>query len=708
MFLKMPSKIEKVWSVNELKSCFKKVGILSKIKSNKQIEYYNYPISFDIETSSFYDNGQKRGIMYIWTMAIGTEIIQGRTWHEFIECINSIVEWYKTDTATRFVIYVHNLPYEFQFLHKYFEFEEVFSTKTRQPIRALTRNGIEFRCSYKLSGYGLAKLSEQLTEHKIKKLVGDLDYKLIRNSKTTLTEKELEYCYNDCLVVNAYIDEYIERSGGIDKIPMTKTGEVRNFMRKKCLYGDVKEKRRDQNKHYRGLIRKLKLTLDDYEQLKRAFAGGFTHANHLYAREEMEDVYSFDFTSSYPAVMVMEKYPMSAPELVYPQSEQEFNDYMNKYCCIFDIEINNLKPKVEYENYLSKSKCRNLIMPVENNGRLVSAKHLITTLTEVDYRILSYMYDWDSIKIFNFKIMEKAYLPTEFVSALLDLYELKTTLKGVEGKEVEYLQSKERINSAYGMCVTDILKDEIKYNPDMWTTNPIDKEEVMEKNNKSTKRFLYYPWGVWVTAYARFNLFTGIIEAKNDYVYVDTDSLKLINVEEHRNYFKAYNELVISKLKKAMQYHRISFDKCAPKTKDGKVKVLGVWDDDGHYERFKTLGAKRYIIEKYNKKGELEVNITVSGLNKQTCVPYLKEKYKDKIFEFFDDELYIPPEYTGKMTHTYIDDGYSGIVEDYQGNVDSYREESGIHLSESDYSLSISQAYLMYLSEAEDVEVPER
>ena len=67
-----------------------------------------------------------------------------------------------------------------------------------------------------------------------------MDYSLIRHSNTELTEKELGYCINDVLVVVAYIQETIEREGNITKIPLTKTGYVRNYTRNNCMYnGDT-------------------------------------------------------------------------------------------------------------------------------------------------------------------------------------------------------------------------------------------------------------------------------------------------------------------------------------------------------------------------------------------------------------------------------------------------------------------------------------
>lgn len=76
----------------------------------------------------------------------------------------------------------------------------------------------------------------------------------------------------------------------------------------------------------------------------------------------------------------------------------------------------------------------------------------------------------------------------------------------------------------------------------------------------------------------------------------------------------------------------------------------------------------------------------------------------DKVFKAFDDELYIPANYTGKLTHTYIDDERSGVVIDYRGTPGEYCEKSSVHLYKSDYSLSISEEYVNYLLGIEDIE----
>ena len=140
------------------------------------------------------------------------------------------------------------------------------------------------------------------------------------------------------------------------------------------------------------------------------------------------------------------------------------------------------------------------------------------------------------------------YLPKPIIESLLNLYIDKTQLKGVENKEVEYLLSKGMLNSVYGMTVTDIVRDEHNYNNiDGWFEETGDTLKQIDKYNKSKNRFLYYAWGVWITAYARFNLWTGILAMGTDYVYSDTDSIKLLNYNDHIEYINKYNDVILSK-----------------------------------------------------------------------------------------------------------------------------------------------------------------
>lgn len=685
---------------------------------NKKLKYFNVPCSFDIETSSFFrstENGEqeKTAIMYEWTFGIYGAVIVGREWGEFVSMLETICNELHLTNEKRLIVYVHNLSYEFQFMRKWLKWEKVFSLDNRKPIYALTTNGIEFRCSYLLSGYSLEKLGDDLRTYSVKKLVGALDYEKIRHNKTSLTPDEIAYCVNDVRVVMAYIAERIEHDGGISHIPLTKTGYVRNYCRNSCFYEQgVSRKKSFKRARYMDVMKGLRLTPDEYDQLKQAFQGGFTHANPFHSRKVVSGVTSFDFTSSYPCVMISEKFPMSSSERVEITSKEQFDKNLKLYCCLFDVEFIGLQSRLWFDSYLSLSRCREVKDAVINNGRIVSASHLFTTVTEQDFRIIKQFYTWEHLKIGTFRRYKKDYLPTDFVKAILKLYRDKTMLKDVDGKEIEYLISKEMLNSCYGMAVTDIVRPKIIYSGDEWQPpKPPVVENAIKKYNDSSSRFLFYPWGVWVTAYARRNLFTGICEFGDDYVYSDTDSVKVINAENHADYIQRYNDTIRAQLVRAMEYHGINPDAIEPETVEHVKKCLGMWDFDGHYKQFKTLGAKRYLVqysddERNPAKKRGSFSLTVSGLNKKTCVPYLLENYGESgIFDAFNNELYIPPEYTGKNTHTYIDEPRTGTVVDYLGVPGEYDERSGVHLEKSDYSLKISREYLDYLLDIKTIEI---
>lgn len=651
-----------------------------KTYSKKKIKYINLPAAFDIETSSFY-NPDKAACMYIWMMGINDYVIYGRTWKEWLQALYVIAGELQLGSDKKLIIYIHNLSYEFQFIRKWFNWEKVFAIKERNPVECYTNIGIIFRCSYLLSGESLEQVGNKLT---VQKKVGQLDYKLIRHSKTPLTPEELEYCIYDIIVVLEYIRQQIDLNGKITKIPLTKTGYVRNYCRKECMGNSGSWFR------YRRLMNEMQLTVPEYMLLHTAFQGGFTHACARKSHKTFSDVASYDFTSSYPAVMVLEKFPMSRGYKAVINSPEQFRKYLKLYCCLFRITITGLDEKLTADHPISASRCEELTGDILDNGRVVRADSCTLVMTDVDFKIFEKFYNYDSFYIKDFYYYYKGYLPTAFIRAILGLYKDKTELKGVEGKEHDYMLSKELLNSAYGMIVTNIIRDDVIYS-DEWKTEPV--EDIAEKikiYNESKKRFLFYPWGVWVTAYARYNLFTAIEACGKDYIYSDTDSIKLTNADNYAAYFEKYNNQILKKIDRASAHHNISKELFMPETITGTVKVIGQWD----YEKtctFKTLGAKRYMTE-----DEDGLSLTVSGINKNTCVPYLLNKYKNP-FKAFDNNLYIPPEYTGKNIHTYIDDPISGKITDYRGIKCSYSELSVVHLEECDYHLSVAESYINYL-----------
>lgn len=139
-------------------------------------------------------------------------------------------------------------------------------------------------------------------------------------------------------------------------------------------------------------------------------------------------------------------------------------------------------------------------------------------------------------------------------------------------------------------------------------------------------------------------------------------------------------------------YHKIDPSRAAPKTSEGKVKPLGIWENDGDYKKFKTLGAKRYFYQGYDNK----YHLTCAGLSKVQACKYISSQ--ENPFDFFSDTMEIPPDKTGKLTHTYKDEEFSMVVTDYKGVKCLVHELSYIHLAPSDYKLSLSEEYKKFLA----------
>ncbi len=642
------------------------------------------------------ETNDKRSIMYVWQVAINGYTIIGRTWDEFIELCNYLHEKLYLSPDKRLIVWVHNLSMEFQYIKDYFKWIKVFALTTRKPIYALSELGIEFRCSYILSNLSLENVGKSLKKYKVSKLVGSLDYDLIRHNKTPLKPAEINYMVNDVLVVSAYIKESIEQCGdNITRLPLTATGYCRNHVRQKCLgHKDSK-----QFQYYHNKISRLTISgLDEYEQFQRAFAGGFTHCSARHSGDIMLTVDSFDLCSAYPgALCLFSEFPMSKGKIVKPENTEDLKKYLKLYCCIFDVKFINIRPRVINENYISISKCFEIKNAVNNNGRLVGADIAALTITNIDFDIIRRFYVWDDMKIGTFRIYKKGYLPKEIILSILDLFKNKTELKGVPEMEDFYTKNKQLLNSIYGMMVTSVLMPFHEYkNEEGWTITKRDAEKELKIYNNSKKRFLYFPWGIFCTALVRRTVASAVLEFGDDYIYSDTDSIKAINATKHEDYILKYNNYIKNQIKKVSAYYNIPPEMFMPTTIKGETKILGIWEKETKqpWKKFKSLGAKRYMI----LTSEDELTLTVSGVNKKFAVPYILDKYgKDNAFNAFSNNLTIPEGYTGKLTHYYIDDQYSGEITDYLGTTIKYNAKSGIYFEKASYNFSMDAAYLEYL-----------
>lgn len=276
--------------------------------------------------------------------------------------------------------------------------------------------------------------------------------------------------------------------------------------------------------------------------------------------------------------------------------------YTRERACLCDIKIYNYKQADRYNGfpYLSLSKCRNVSKDaVIDNGRVVSADYLETTVTDIDLKIILHEIHDDST-IVPIKYMSARYgkLPKEFRDIVLLYYKGKTELKNVPSKEYFYNKSKNKLNSTYGLTVQDACKDNILYNDGAFDEEGINIADLLDKYYKTC--FTSYAWGIWVTAWARFELRRALWIVGRDAVYCDTDSVKYIGNHD----FAELNDTYYKASKKNGAY---ATDPA------GITHYMGVYESEGTYKTFATLGAKKYCYTDDNDK----LHITIAGVNKK-------------------------------------------------------------------------------------------
>ena len=615
-------------------------------------KYSNTITAFDIETSK--SPIGPNSFMYVWQWGVeGKGVVMGRTWEEYLEFqryLNSCCE----SLGCKLVVYVHNLSYEWQYLRGVINVEdldEVMCLDSRKVLKFRT-NHLEYRCSYLLSNLSLYNWTKQMkVQHS--KLKGELDYTVVRYPGTPLTTKELRYCVNDVAgVVESVRAELTAMGNDLSTIPMTSTGYPRADMRKIA---------NDETNGYRGLLKQMIVTEDEYKHLRNAFSGGYVHASRWFSGAVLTNVESYDRSSSYPDVMVNCKYPTGKSHKIARSDgtirEDDIARLLNEgKSFVVRLSFSGLRladpadpaPYISYSK-IEESHHRDSAMSVEkDNGRVMSAESCTITVTDVDLRIIIKHYDYDSVIFVSGYWWRSAYLPDVVRKTVKAYYTDKTELKGVEGKEVYYAKRKAMLNSLYGMFAQDPAKEDIEYKDGAY----IEKQSTLKERLKDSQnpRTLYktYIWAPWVTAHARYELYIAIEEVGDSFIYSDTDSVKALPSNAD---WEGIN--------KRLQERSIKTGAMATDPK-GKTHYMGVFEKEYTACKFMTLGCKRYVYTlmeprtlkngKKSKRLYPKTHITIAG------VPKAAAKWlEDNGLEYSVRDGFIFPESEGGTRILYDD-----------------------------------------------------
>ena len=629
-------------------------------KKRSKITYSDKPMFLDIETSHNHD--PENPICWIVSIQVLFDDAYHlfRTPEEFIKYISDLSKRMKLSTERRLVIYIHNASYDLSYLLPYIQ--KYYPGKEERhcimhgehKIIQYYQGGLEFRCSYLLSGVSLERWSKEMNvEHQ--KQVGLYDYDAIIYQDSELDLQSLTYDEYDVLSMQECFDKQLEAHGDyIASIPLTSTGYSRRLLRNNC----------ESDPYFRKeYFKDNQLDIDSMLFCLESYAGGYTH-NNRYKKSTVQIAYSYndeklngkikhkDFRSHYPTQL--RKYPMpwGMPELYYDIRDHEsyfalhnhdigIDELINMYpdyFCIAAIRIDGmiLKDMKISMPFMQKSKMKDMDVQrcLCDNGRLITCIGSFTTYVDnLTLKIIrdQYKFDYKIMQVYRFKTKS---CPKPIADTIDKLFKDKSDYKILWKKyQKEYgefhektveaafnlLQSKKLLNSIYGCLATMPLRNEYDldfehYNQDTGELDPFIvvkdlctrglKEEALNEFYNKRSSFLHYPVGVACTALARYELYEYITTIGYDRVlYVDTDSIFYLTTSEIEEKVAALNA---EKRKTAPYITNIK----------GEKIYYDVFEDEPDIIAFKGLHSKCYgYITESN-----ELKLVVAGVPERTLI----------------------------------------------------------------------------------------
>lgn len=697
------------------------IDAAQQIRRVKRSSLINDCITVDIETTTisagtvYNQSDFSYAIPYLYQVFFAGKVIFFRYDKEFRK-FYIWLDYVLSKRGLTLPVYVHNLSFEYHFFKSRFpiNFESVFALQSRRIGKFESfHGGLEFRCSYLLSNMSLEKFTSNYCGEEYRKDKELIDYEILRFPWSQLSNEVLYYSGMDVITLYYAVQSIIQKEGDTFKtVPMTNTGYVRRVCRDACLGKNTKHARSEEEKEtyaiykrYRQMFLKCAPTYEQYKMLREAFRGGNTHANRFKAGHIIENVGSFDFASSYPAALIcFDGFPMG--KLMDCTSSLKSPDDITRYAsrywlCVTVVfkdlvlrnPYNTLCPYIplakgtrewSYDETTGKREPRYGLF---DNGRIIRQDgYFEFTFMGCEWEIIRKQYKGE-MKVKKAFYTVKGELPYALRKTCYDWYKAKTELKNVNGFEYEYMKSKNRVNSVYGMTVEQIVKFiiDVDKQGNILERSPSDleaQEQIEEFLKPRNRKFLLYQWGVTITAICRVRHMEIIDLFGRDFVYGDTDSVKAEHPEKYFDAVAAYN-------KRWVNYAKQCGIGISAKTKEGEEQVLGWLDyEKNHYSKqFVTLGAKKYCD--VDNKGNL--NITVAGVPKKIGAKLLGsiDNFKPGfVFRTYDNDT-LETRQNWKKLLVYRDDLKESVI------IDGHKIElkSCIALERTMYELSITEEY---------------
>lgn len=543
----------------------------------------------------------------IKNIANNTEyVLSGRKLTELLDCIDNIINItsYADDKGktknSKVIIFMNEMQYYYNFilnglLNMYrLDKDACLHNKNTYSVLAFD-NLLELRDFKHLLDLPLEDAIDILQiEHSIK---GNWDEYKIRNQSDILTEEELVYSDTRCICLLECMHKFMTMYNlTLNNIPYGLGGltkkSIRDSMDVYCFNPTIPSISIYKKNYFKNSL----LSFEDLMKFKENFFGAYVGYNEKYRDEVIDDeVQGYDFLSSYPYVMLSEKYPNSK----YEKCNYITWDIMQKrdWCeYTFDVTLKNVNVKPNALTIIINGNKTpwELLFKTEkakygtSNNLLSAAKIEFWCPSKVYLQCVLECYDVESVEISNVKGCNIQYLPKPITETIKQLVIDKQSSKGDIAK---YHFAKVRVTSCNGLFLQklDSITDEKSY-----------------KKYYVQQRFLPYQTGVLILHYALRNLIE-LSKCCDTWLYSDTDSA--YGIGWHKDKIEAYNKSCKDKLKSAANTI--------------KNIPLGMAELEHNCKQFRYIAPRRYAMKDNGKlifkvsgrAGSVNINEQISDIN---------------------------------------------------------------------------------------------
>ena len=669
-----------------------------------------YVAAFDTETSTITMDGNQIAFMYVWQMAVENEAFYGRTWSEFKRCLQKMKNEMHLAVDYKLIVYVHNLKYDFGFYKKEVNLDgsDFVARSRRTVLKHIMDDCFEVRDSAVYTEEPLEHMGEEIGISKMK----GYDYSKIRHALTPLTPEELEYCEHDVLILTRYFRLEAEKLNcSIYKLALTATQKIKR---------GINEEFSRESRMYQNMIMSRQLKDNDHDNhildlLKHAFFGAFNYSSQLIRGITQDNVAGIDISACYGAQCLLHPYPVGKfTPIELPESTDDLKtnpryagkamlitfaakDVSAKYADIgfLPINIHNYwqRPASDINNISSK--------------RVLTASKLEMTLTDVDFRLFLEFYSYSAIKFVSIMVSDYGDMPPYMIRSIekthrrkLEVQRRNNEIKKIRpltlSEQLEYIHTKTGVSRICGILVQDPIRDLYTWDPEM---NDIKKDG--EQKNKSQFQPVLYQWGVWVVAWARYEILRLLLKLSGTgkkfdelkTLYSDTDSLYFKFAESDIKVVKSYNDMINAKIANVAKKYKLNPEAL---TGIGTLKIT-------YYQQFKTTGIKQYCyiqddVFDYRCAGLTRPDYQYDDNNNQlfnedgTPVNNGMKFFdnfasNDERMAAFCREMSIPASDAHVKRNYYNDEPLKNPIEvtDYLGNTTTVQPKSWVVISESGF-----------------------